>query len=179
MRPALAIGLYLVDKRVVLVGVGAGADERAKRLELARARVVRVLPEAYVRDDISDAFLVMAQSGDSELDRRIALDARDAGVLAYAHDQPEVSDFAMPSVARRGPLTIAIATSATAPALARKLGRELQRMLDAAGASLDQLLSGMASARTASGPARYQRLAELADTVRVSGELTIDSQPDS
>ncbi len=114
-------------------------------------------------------------SGDPELDRRIGADARRAGCLFYAHDQPAISDFALPAVARRGALTLAISTDGLAPSLAGHLRRELQRLLDDAGRALDDLLERVAAARTRlprSG--RKARLAELTGRLKLRGRLAID-----
>ena len=180
MRPGFSVSLLLTDRRVVVVGSGAGADDRADRLARARAEVVRITAEDYTPDRLEGAFLVMAHSDDDELDRRIARDARAAGALAYAHDQPAISDFAMPALARRGPLSVAIATSAVAPSLARQLRRELQAMLDRAGQAIDQLIERMARARAIPEAAeRRQHLAELAASLRLTGEIQVHhSVPD-
>ncbi len=125
----------------------------------------------------ADVFLVVAQSGNPELDRRVAADAASAGAtLRYAHDQPEVSDFAFPALARRGPVTLAISTDGAAPALARRLREELARILEEAGAELDALLRELEHEREewAPSPERADRLYRLACRLQVVGRLEID-----
>src|SRR5688500_3200733 len=107
-RPVLPVSLYLERRAVLLVGDGPLADERAARLDAAGASARRVGAAAYRAEDCAGTFLVLAATGDPALDRRIAADARARGALAYAQDQPAVSDLAMPAIARRGPLTLAI-----------------------------------------------------------------------
>ena len=176
-RPALALSLAIGGRPALVVGVGPGADERASRLRAAGAAVRQVAPADYQTDMCADVFLVIAQTGNPELDRRIAADAAGAGAtLRYAHDQPEVSDFAFPALARRGPVTLAISTDGAAPALARRLREELARLLEEAGAELDALLRELEHERAewAPSPERADRLYRLACRLQVVGRLEID-----
>lgn len=175
-RPALALSLAIGGRSVLVVGAGPGADERASRLRQAGAAVRQVAPSEYRTDMCAGLFLVVAQSGNADLDRRIAADAAAAGALRYAHDQPDVSDFAFPAVARRGPLTLAIATDGAAPALARRLREELARALEEAGADLDALVRELEHEREewAPSPERADRLYRLACRLRLAGRLEIE-----
>lgn len=175
MLPGFSITLLLSGRKVVLVGDGPRTDERADRLAAAGAEVERVAPDDYHPDRVRGAAVVLAHSDREDLDRRIARDARQAGALAYAHDLPKISDFTMPGLARRGPLTLAISTSGLAPALARQLRRELQRLLDGAGPAIDGLLERLIAVRTvASGAERIRRLTGLAARLRFTGEIAIE-----
>jgi siroheme synthase (precorrin-2 oxidase/ferrochelatase) len=175
-RPALALSLAIGGRSALVVGSGPAADERASRLRQAGAAVRHVAPSDYRTDMCAGAFLVVAQSGNADLDRRIAADAGAAGALRYAHDQPDVSDFAFPALARRGPVTIAISTDGAAPALARRVREELARMLDEAGADLDALIRELEHEREewAPSPERADRLYRLACRLRVAGRLEIE-----
>ncbi len=176
-RPALALSLAIRGRTALVVGSGPGADERASRLRQAGAAVRQVSPVEYRTDMCADVFLVVAQTGNTELDRRVTADAAAAGAtLRYAHDQPEVSDFAFPALARRGPLALAISTDGAAPALARRVREELARLLDEAGAELDALLRELEHEREewAPSPERADRLYRLACRLHLAGRLEID-----
>lgn len=175
-RPALALSLAIGGRSTLIVGTGAGADERASRLRQAGAAVRQVAPADYRTDMCAGMFLVIAQSGNPELDRRVTADAAAAGALRYAHDQPEVSDFAFPALVRRGPVTLAISTDGAAPALARRLREELARLLEEAGAELDALLRELEHEREewAPSPERADRLYRLACRLRIAGRLEIE-----
>ena len=176
-RPALTLSLAIGGRPALVIGSGAAADERASRLRAAGAAVRQVSASGYRTDMCADVFLVVAQSGNAELDRRVAADAAAAGAaLRYAHDQPEVSDFAFPALARRGPVTLAISTDGAAPALARRLREELARLLEDAGAELDALLRELEHEREewAPSPERADRLYRLASRLRLAGGLVIE-----
>jgi precorrin-2 dehydrogenase / sirohydrochlorin ferrochelatase len=172
-RPALAVSLYVAGRRCVVVGDGQAADERAARLVEAGANPERISAAAYRPDALTGAFVVLCS--DAALAPQVSRDARTAGALFYAMDLPDLSDFAAPAVARRGPLTLAVATAGEAPALARRLRQELQRILDAAPGPLDDLLAEMIRVRTTlpSGPDRTERLRALAERLTLDGKLTL------
>jgi uroporphyrin-III C-methyltransferase/precorrin-2 dehydrogenase/sirohydrochlorin ferrochelatase len=175
-RPALAVSLRVTGRSALVVGLGDGADERSSRLRAAGALVRAVAPDDYRTDMCVGVFLAVAHSGDAELDRRVAADARAAGALAYAHDQPDVSDLVFPALARRGPLSLAVTTDGAAPALARRLREEIARLLDEVGPDLDLLLDDLERERAASPPGgeRAERLYRLACRLRLAGRLSVD-----
>ena len=166
-RPALNLSLYLRDRRVLLVGTGAGADERLSRLDDAGATVERIDEEAWRSGEPPEGhfFLVIGHSADDPLNAEVA----------YAHDQPLYSDFAFPALAKRGPLRIAISTHGVAPALAAHLRREFEARLEASGKSLDAVLEELERVRRSfpRGPSRMQKLKEIAAKVRLVGEIAV------
>ena len=67
-------------------------------------------------------YLVMATTSDRTLNRKIVERARRMKSYAYASDDPEISDFAHPSVINiADTVQIAISTGGSSPAMARKI----------------------------------------------------------
>ena len=67
-------------------------------------------------------YLVMATTNDKILNRKIVQKARKMKSYAYASDDPEISDFAHPSVINiADTLQVAISTGGSSPAMARKI----------------------------------------------------------
>src|SRR5438132_741390 len=113
-RPALAVSLYLESRRCVIVGDGPLAEERALRLADAGAQVERVTSDEWRAELALGAAIVFVI--DAARADEVTRDARAAGALAYVLDDPERSDLAMPALARRGSLQLAVTTDAQAPA---------------------------------------------------------------
>ena len=138
--------LDVYGKRCVVVGGGAVALRKVKALlehgamvevvspylcpelnELATADIIKRRPKEYEPQDIKDAFLVIAATDEEATNREVADEANRRRILVNAVDQPDFSDFIVPSYFRRGALTIAISTNGTSPALARKIRTNLEQ----------------------------------------------------
>jgi len=73
--------------------------------------------------------LVMAATDDKELNRKIVQKAKQMRCYAYAADDPDVSDFAHPSVINiEDTVQIAISTGGRSPAMARKLKLRAEKL---------------------------------------------------
>ncbi len=140
----------LKGKAAIVVGATPVALERV-RLALAAGATVRVfadtlssegrllvaspgvawLPGAPAIDDFERAALAFVATGDCDRDRAAAETARAAGVPVNVADQPELCDFIMPAIIRRGDVAIGISTGGASPALARFIRETIERVLPA------------------------------------------------
>jgi siroheme synthase-like protein len=148
------------------------ASERAGRLTLAGAEVVRVARPAYRAEVLEGAFMVFCC--DAALGPTVARDGRAHGALVYVLDMPAFSDCAMPALVRRGPLQIAVATDGQAPALARRLREELERLLANHGVELDAFVDALARMREQTPPpSRKEALYDEASRLSIEGHIRI------
>ena len=75
-------------------------------------------------------YLVMATTSDRMLNRKIVEKARKMKSYAYASDDPEISDFAHPSVINiADTIQVAISTGGSSPAMARKIKLKAESFL--------------------------------------------------
>ncbi len=98
-----------------------GLDELAAR----HPGRITVLHRDYAEGDLAGAFLCISASGDHELNGRIFAEGRRCGVLVNSVDDIDHCRFATPALLRRGDLVIAVGTGGRAPAMARRIRREL------------------------------------------------------
>lgn len=80
----------------------------------------------YQTADLDGMFLVIGATDKPDLNRRIHSDALARNMLCNIADRPEVCNFILPAVIRRGDLVIAVSTSGQSPAFARKLRKDLE-----------------------------------------------------
>lgn len=119
-------GLLEAGARLTVVGPSATGRLRA----WARAGRVRLLLRDYAASDLGGHSIVFVATDDGRVNADVARDAREAGVLVNAADDPAHCDFILPAVLRRGALTVAVSTGGASPALARTVRDELDAYLD-------------------------------------------------
>jgi len=172
-RPALAVSLYVLGRRCLVVGEGPTAAERTGRLSAAGAEVVLVSRREYRPALCDGAFMVLCC--DATLGPAVSRDARLRGALVYVLDNPALSDCAMPALVRRGPLQIAVSTDGVAPSLSRRLREQLERLLAASGVELDRLVAELARLRAAvTTTAGREALYQAASRLSIEGRLKIE-----
>jgi precorrin-2 dehydrogenase/sirohydrochlorin ferrochelatase len=131
-------GLLKAGARVKVVSPGL-----TRRLKEEKSRgTIRHIPRRYRKADLRGAFLVIAATDSREENQRISSDARE--ILVNVVDTPELCNFIVPSTVNRGPLTIAISTSGTSPAMARAIRKEIEVLY---GKQFGAYLKGLASLR--------------------------------
>ncbi len=102
---------------------------------------IAVALREYREGDIAGAFLIVAATNDSNLNASLSRDALASGILINVVDDPEKSNFIVPSSLKRGDITIAISTSGKSPALAKKMRLMLEKILPPELGGVAELLS--------------------------------------
>ncbi len=132
-----------MDKRVVVIGGGKVAERKIQGLIEAKARVTVVSPNLteklnqcclegkitwkkknFSAEDIRDAFLIIAAVNDPEVSLAVKKAAAPNQLLNLA-DDPEESNFILPSVYKQGKLSMTVSTSGASPTLAKKIKQNL------------------------------------------------------
>ena len=135
--------LNLTGKRCVVIGAGLVAERKVTQLLASDASVTLVSPTAtseiekltsegkvqwhkrsYKQGDLVGATLAIAATDDELVNREVHAEAQQENTLLNVVDVTPLCGFIAPAIIERGPVTVAISTSGTSPALARKL-REL------------------------------------------------------
>jgi precorrin-2 dehydrogenase/sirohydrochlorin ferrochelatase len=141
------IYLELSGKRVVVIGAGAVAVRKAQPLLGAGARVVVVaetiddvpaglctsgnlelIKSKYSKDYLAGALLAVAATNKPSLNRQIYKDCQELEILCNVVDQPELCDFFVPAVVKRGGLQLTIGTDGYCPAYAGHLRKKLEKI---------------------------------------------------
>jgi siroheme synthase-like protein len=137
------IFLDLSGRRCVVVGGGAVAARKARKLLEAGAEVVVVSPEvhpdlgdmgvevherSYEHGDLEGADLAFAATDRREVNAAVAREAKARGIRVNVADRPTEGDFAVPSTLGRGGLQVAVSTGGASPTLARRIKNELEEV---------------------------------------------------
>lgn len=191
MSRSFPLALKLEGRKCLVVGSTPEAAQRATAFlesgaevhviarspsaELVRAlegTAARLHEREYRALDLHGTWLAVLTDRDPELARRMAEDAEAARVFFCAVDVPGHGSFSHMAVARAGIVTFAVASEGRAPALARRLREELQRVSDEAG--LAEFAEELAVLRDRTpSEARREVLGDAVAAVRLEGRLEL------
>lgn len=170
----------MAGRACLVVGAGPVAARKARSLLDCGAVVTVVAPEVcddmarlapltierrpYVPGDAAAFRLVVTATGDPTVDQAVYADAEAAGVWVNSADDGAHCTFILPSVHRDGPVTVAVSTGGSSPALASWLRHRLAGQSGPGLAELAQLL----------GQARQQLRAAGVSTESVDWAALLD-----
>ena len=145
----------LTGRRVLVVGGGEVALEKVQGLLAAGAAVTVVAPQVtpalaeldvtlvrrgYRTEDLDGAFLVVAATSTTSVNRRVFRDAEARCLLCNVVDVPELCSFILPAVHRHEPIAVAVSTGGASPALAQHLRDRIAEVVRPEHAELAQRL---------------------------------------
>ncbi len=156
--PICLVGLE--RRRAVVVGGGKVAERKVQGLIDAGALVtvisptlteglqswassatISVVKRAYRPGDLVGAFLVIAATADPIANLAVCQEAERRGCLLNSAETPERGNYIVPSVVRRGDITVAVGTGGASPALAHEIRLLLEQTIGPEYAGLASLLA--------------------------------------
>ena len=140
------INLVLKNKKCAVIGAGNVAERKVRRLLECGAHVTVISPaitpglknmaqrgkiilknrKVNLRD-LDGAYLVIAATTDRSINSAVSSYCRKNNILINVVDSHEECGFILPSIIRRGALTISISTDGISPTLARSIRIDLGR----------------------------------------------------
>jgi uroporphyrin-III C-methyltransferase / precorrin-2 dehydrogenase / sirohydrochlorin ferrochelatase len=119
--------LHLLSEDAVMTVVAPTVIEPIARL--AAEGKVTLHERPFVGADLDHCQLVFAATGDRAVDQSVAAAARERGIWVNVADVPELCDFQLPAILRRGDLHVAIGSAGGAPFAVRRLRDLLARRI--------------------------------------------------
>lgn len=139
------IFLEMAGRQCVVIGGGAVAERKIAALLESGAVVVAISPEVtetitrwsnehritltarcYRPGDLAGFQLAFVATDDPKVNSTVFDEGRERGLWVNAADDPAHCDFILPSILRRGDLTVAVSSGGNSPALARTIREELE-----------------------------------------------------
>lgn len=127
MANFLPISIDISGQKILIIGGGQSALKKLRILQRFDANV-EVLAEhiieeiltsgvawtrkKYEKNDLKGYLMVYSCTNNETLDRQIANDAREAGVLVNIHDNPLLCQFVSPAIYQEGNIRVAVSSNA-------------------------------------------------------------------
>lgn len=141
-------GQVALRKVTTLLQYGAVITVVSPRLcsglqELNRSGKIQVIHRAYQPGDLEGACIAIIATGSRSVNLRASEEARRNRIPVNVVDDARHSDFIVPSIVRRGSVSIAVSTGGKSPALARKIRTRLESQIDEQYAELALIIEGV------------------------------------
>jgi precorrin-2 dehydrogenase len=140
-----SVSLDMTGRFTVVVGGGGVAERKIHGLLEAGAAVTVISPRLteqlarwakkgridhvarnYMPGDLAGYEIAFVATDDAAVNAAVFQEGKRRGLWVNAADDPAHCDFILPSVLRRGELTIAVSTGGKSPALSRAIREELE-----------------------------------------------------
>ncbi len=135
----------VVNPRMVRIGLAGEGEGLSRRAALLKDACVEPVPVAADAGKEALRGLSVLLIAGLERPEALAQRAREAGVLVNVEDRPELCDFHIPAVVRRGDLVLTVSTGGRSPGVARRLREWLERRF---GSEWDGRLGELGAVRT-------------------------------
>ncbi len=113
--------------------------------EIAKQHPNIILKEKpYQISDLADNDIIIAAINETAISQQIVTDAKSKKILVNAADKPELCDFYLSSVVKKGNLKIAISTNGKSPTIAKRIKEVLNETFPD---EIDDLLNNMQHVR--------------------------------
>lgn len=101
---------------------------------------LKLIQREYLTEDLEGKDIVIAATSLQELNKRVREDAKERKILVNVADTPDICDFYLSSVVKKGDLKIAISTNGKSPTFAKRMREMLEEVLpEGIDAVLDNL----------------------------------------
>ena len=147
----MLVDLKINDKQIIIVGGNGEVELKTKKLIDAKANItiisnqftdelMRLESENIIRTikkDFLDSieiirnimpYAVFISTENEDIDREIAISARNLGALVNVIDRPHLNDFDMPAIAKIEDVRVAISTGGSSPAMASIIRQKIEKM---------------------------------------------------
>ncbi len=117
---------WLLEHGATVAAVARGFVDGFSAFDAMAREKLTLRREEYAGGELSTFALVFAATDDAEVNRRVAADAKAAGVPVNVADAPELCDFFVPGSVQRRRFQVAATTGGDSPALAARVREEIE-----------------------------------------------------
>ncbi len=141
----LPISIDISDQKILIIGGGQSALKKIRLLQRFGATIevvaeniiskvvecgVTCRRKSYEKADLEGYLMLYSCTNNEVLDRQIAKDGREAGVLVNVHDNPGLCQFVSPAICQDGNITVAVGSNAENVQESIRLRNLIQKFLE-------------------------------------------------
>ena len=123
----LPIAIDISNSKILIIGGGQSALKKIRILQRSGANIEvvaeNIIDEVYAsgvicrqkryeKGDLNGYLMLYSCTNNETLDKQIAEDGREAGVLVNVHDNPALCQFVSPAIYRDGNISVAVSSNA-------------------------------------------------------------------
>ncbi len=147
----MLVDLKIKDKQIIIVGGNGEVELKTKKLIDAKANITIISNQftnelmkleseniiRTIKKDFLDSieiirnimpYAVFISTENEDIDRKIAISARNLGAVVNVIDRPHLNDFDMPAIAKIEDVRVAISTGGSSPAMASIIRQKIEKM---------------------------------------------------
>lgn len=144
-RKFLPISIDISTSKILIIGGGQSALKKIRILQRSGAHLeviaeniideiyetgVVCYRKSYEKSDLNGYLMLYSCTNNESLDRQIAQDGREAGVLVNIHDNPALCQFVSPAIYQDGNISVAVSSNAENVHEAIRLRNLIQEYLE-------------------------------------------------
>jgi siroheme synthase-like protein len=127
MANYLPISIDISGQKILIIGGGQSALKKIRILQRFNAHIevvaenileeilsigITCYRKLYDKTDLKGYLMLYSCTNNEELDRQIAKDGKEAGVLVNIHDKPSLCQFVSPAIYQQGNISVAVSSNA-------------------------------------------------------------------
>lgn len=145
IKKFLPISIDISDQKILVIGGGQNALKKILILKRFGAQVeviaeniideiytanIICFQKSYEKSDLKGYLMLYSCTNNEELDRQIAQDGREAGVLVNIHDNPALCQFVSPAIYQDGNISVAVSSNAENVYESIRIRNQIQEYLE-------------------------------------------------
>lgn len=156
--------------------VSISIDKRIHEIANNHSSTITLAQKDYNITDLDTADILIVAVNDIQTSARIAMDAHSKGKLVNVADKPELCDFYLSSIVRKGSLKIAISTNGKSPTIAKRMKEVINKMIPD---EMEGVLQNMQSLRNSSTGSFSDKVKKLNDitSILVAKQIMLEDSP--
>jgi len=99
--------------------------------ELSKKNEIKIIQKSYNKDSLKKFDIIFCATDNPQINQTVSKDCKNENKLLNVADVPELCDFILPAVVKRGDLTISVSSQGSAPFYAKEIKNKLNNIFPA------------------------------------------------